>query len=90
MGKKKRLSNRALRKVPTCYKCGQPIMFSVLPSGKYKPVNLDGSDHWDICKATTNSGKPFDPARDTRSSRVITGSQYVELPPLPEGVAPWD
>lgn len=35
----------------TCFKCQQPIAFKKLPSGKFCPTNLDGSDHWDTCSA---------------------------------------
>lgn len=33
-----------------CKKCGGPITFRKLPSGKSMPVEVDGSEHWDICK----------------------------------------
>ncbi len=29
-----------------------------LPSGKFCPENLDGSDHWDVCRETTRRGEP--------------------------------
>src|ERR1700722_18435539 len=36
-----------------CRKCQQPITFKKLASGKFCPVNLDLTDHWDTCKAVT-------------------------------------
>lgn len=33
-----------------CRKCGNPIAFKRLASGKLCPTNPDGSDHWDLCK----------------------------------------
>jgi hypothetical protein len=38
----------------TCNKCGRPIAFKKLANGKLYPTNPDGSDHWDLCKSTTN------------------------------------
>lgn len=34
-----------------CRKCGLPLKFKKLRSGKWSPTNLDGSDHWDLCKS---------------------------------------
>jgi hypothetical protein len=33
-----------------CLKCGKPIAFKLLPTGKWCPTNPDGSDHWDDCR----------------------------------------
>lgn len=33
-----------------CRKCTGPIAFKQLPSGKWCPVEVDGSAHFDICK----------------------------------------
>lgn len=33
-----------------CQKCGRPIAFKRLASGKWCPTNVDGSDHWDTCR----------------------------------------
>lgn len=73
-----------------CKKCGLPLAWKTLPSGKWCPTNPDGSDHWDLCSATRNARRPYDPDRDTKSSGVIVGKYYVELPPLPKGEAPWN
>ena len=35
-----------------CQKCGLPLAFKKLPSGRWCPTNVDGSDHWDICRET--------------------------------------
>lgn len=38
----------------TCGKCGLPLGFKLLTSGKgkgkYCPTNPDGTDHWDTCR----------------------------------------
>lgn len=39
-----------------CKKCGGPITFKKLPSGKWMPTNLDGSDHWDDCSTARSLG----------------------------------
>jgi len=36
-----------------CKKCGLPLAFKKLASGKLCPVNPDGSDHWDLCRGVT-------------------------------------
>lgn len=41
------------RQMAECRKCGLPIGWRKLPNGKWCPQNLDGSDHWDICRETT-------------------------------------
>ncbi len=33
-----------------CAKCGLPLAFKKLENGKLYPTNLDGSDHFDICR----------------------------------------
>lgn len=38
-----------------CNKCGQQIDFKKLDSGKWKPVNPDGTDH--KCQASNNNRK---------------------------------
>ena len=37
-----------------CGKCGLPLAFKKLDSGKWCPTNPDGSDHWDICREVYN------------------------------------
>lgn len=34
----------------TCQRCGSPLAFTKLPSGKLRPSNPDGSDHFDLCR----------------------------------------
>lgn len=87
MGKK---NTRQTHRQPKtlCKKCGLPIAFKKLANGKFCPINPDGSDHWDLCKQTVRGARPFD--RDMKSSAIIVGSKFVELPPLSEGKAPWD
>jgi hypothetical protein len=71
-----------------CRKCGLPIAFKKLSSGKYCPTNPDGSDHFDLCRETIRGGRPFDPARDMRSSGWITGEHYK--PDSNPDEIPWD
>ncbi len=35
-----------------CSKCGLPLGFKQLESGKWRPTNADGTDHYDICRLT--------------------------------------
>ena len=35
---------------PICEKCDLPLGFVQLDSGKWRPCNPDGSDHWDQCR----------------------------------------
>jgi hypothetical protein len=60
-----------------CRKCGLPIAFKMLESGKLCPTNPDGGDHWDLCRETVNAGRTFDPARDTKTSGFIVGENYL-------------
>jgi len=39
-----------------CGKCNGPLAYYKLPSGKWCPCNLDGSDHWDDCKEAISKG----------------------------------
>jgi hypothetical protein len=34
-------------KMIKCKKCGGPIKFNLLDSGKYCPISVNGGDHWD-------------------------------------------
>lgn len=36
--------------MPNCNKCGLPIIFEKMASGKFCPKNKNGSDHWDDCR----------------------------------------
>ncbi len=46
------------QKTATCWKCGLGIRWRHLPSGKFCPENLGGSDHWDICSETAWKNAP--------------------------------
>lgn len=35
---------------PICEKCDLPLGFILLDSGKWRPCNPNGSDHWDVCR----------------------------------------
>jgi hypothetical protein len=39
-----------------CEKCGSPLAFRKLESGKWCPCNVDGSDHWDDCSEAQAKG----------------------------------
>ena len=39
-----------------CEKCGSPLAFYKLDSGKWCPCNIDGSDHWDDCSENQAKG----------------------------------
>ena len=36
-----------------CKECGSPVSFVKMPNGKLRPVNIDGSDHFDRCSYLT-------------------------------------
>lgn len=66
-----------------CRKCGEPLAFRKLSSGKWSPMNPDGSDHWDLCRSITRAGKPETaPGIPTRG----VGVTHVWAGALP----PWD
>ena len=44
-------------RMATCSKCGGPIKFKKLPSGKWCPASVSGGDHWDECREWQNVGK---------------------------------
>ena len=76
-----------------CSKCGLPLAFKTLPSGKLCPTNPDGSDHWDICRATrlasmSQAERTVD-RRDAEAMRpVITGGHLTNL--YSGTIPPWD
>ena len=81
----KKTPNQSPRVAPGhCRKCGLPIKWSTLPSGKFCPVNPDLSQHWDLCNQTRNAGKVYAPI----ASKVITGKNYVETES--GGKLPWE
>lgn len=71
-----------------CKRCGREIGFRKLPSGKWMPTEIDGSDHWDACSATVNLTAPKGRV-DTRSSPVIVGEKYVYTPNPDPSLPPW-
>lgn len=73
-----------------CRKCGLPIAFKKLPSGKFCPTNPDGSDHWDLCKGVDRTFEVA-VARAIREGAAKTyapmqGQQYFYTGDIP----PWD
>jgi len=51
---------------PFCAKCRLPMAFMQLANGKWRPVNPNGSDHWDIC-------------RDVRYAKAKSGELVEEV-----------
>lgn len=42
-----------------CKYCGLPIIFIQLHSGKWKPLNPNGTSHWQACKYEQQRQKRF-------------------------------
>ena len=62
---------------PVCEKCDLPLGFVRLDSGKWRPCNPDGSDHWDVCRdvryAKAKSGECIEETRALKNpARVET------------------
>ena len=57
-----------------CKKCGLVVRWRRLPSGRFCPENLDGSDHWDICSETAwwNASASVKAARLSKHPPFIT------------------
>ena len=68
-----------------CNKCNLPIKFAKTHTGKWMPVNVDGSEHWGDCKRTTNIGKNL---VMMKSSGWIRGAEFVEQPF--SQIPPWE
>ena len=47
-----------MSKTFACRKCDLQVRWRRLSSGEFCPENLDGSDHWDVCRETTRRGEP--------------------------------
>lgn len=69
-----------------CRKCGLPLGFKRMPSGKLRPTNPDGSDHWDLCSFTRfkTSGKP------TVVKMATTKAKKFNLPDCDCPEPPWE
>ena len=85
-----------MKKLKTCRNCGLPLSFKRLKSGKLCPTNLDGSDHWDLCRETQNAAlTPQDRGRrdKARSRPVVTGTithAYCgSVPPWDDSLGPF-
>lgn len=65
-----------------CRKCGSALKFKRLRSGKWSPINPDGSDHWDLCKSITRRAQGTEIEYFGRTG----GPGYVWCGPVP----PWD
>jgi hypothetical protein len=71
-----------------CKKCGLIIAFKKLQSGKFSPINADGTDHFDACKKAQRNERPFNPndPRDMKVLPAIRGDNYV---PSDDDTLPW-
>ena len=85
-----------------CEKCGLPLGFKQLASGKWCPTNPDGSDHWDLCRLTWLANMtPGQRARIAEKDRLeglgkrqkglsTLGYFYCgDVPPWDESLAPF-
>lgn len=77
-----------------CQKCGHPIAFKKLASGRFCPTNPDGSDHWDLCKGTvrTFESAVSDCIREGTGKTEMRGQQYFytgDVPPWDESLGPF-
>lgn len=77
-----------------CKKCGLELAFRKLPSGRWCPMNPDGTDHWDLCEKTWLANMPAieRAAYDKRLKKAMEpirriGSQYRPVPD--DGSDPW-
>lgn len=82
---------------PKCNKCGLPITFQKLPSGKYMPVNVDGSSHFELCKETRWNNDALYREKVMRSiaeekpavtvGKLFTTAYNGDIPPWDESLA---
>jgi hypothetical protein len=68
----------------SCNRCGLPIAFK-RRNGRAIPVNPDGSDHWDACKAQQRAKR----SPDVIQGKTIIGERSRELP-CRCTVPPWE
>lgn len=80
-----------------CAKCGLPLGFKKLPSGKWCPTNPDGSDHWDLCRETsiaamTPAERAWLNERDAQRAKgvVTVGKHYHKSKQYRGAIPPWD
>jgi hypothetical protein len=77
-----------------CMRCKLPLAFKMTPRGKWKPVNPDGSDHWDLCRETVHAAMtPAQRAdwerKDEKLRKPVVTGRHVEI--TYEGdVPPWE
>lgn len=58
------------RRTCKCKKCGLPLAFK-WQYGKWWPIDLDGNDHWRLCKKTRKAMKSQQTPTDEMKCRGI-------------------
>lgn len=75
-----------------CNRCGGPITFHRNASGKLVPTELDGSEHWDICKRRRH--ERLTPAARARLPATKTPQTTCPAPEVTHiwsgDLPPWD
>jgi uncharacterized protein YifE (UPF0438 family) len=79
--------------VKHCAKCGLPLGFKRLKSGKWCPTNPDGSDHWDLCRETalaamTPEERAWKVYKDAQAARPVVTGKHIKT--YKGDVPPWD
>lgn len=70
-----------------CRKCGLPVAFKKLASGKFCPTNVDGSDHFDICRLTQFKNSKRDVCVGMTTTMTVP---IAKLEFYAGDVPPWD
>lgn len=86
------------RDAPKCRKCGLHIGFRKIENGRWTPCNLDGGDHWDLCRQTrlANASPEEKAARARHDAKlaapvVIVGRECSHVYRcLKDSLPPWD
>lgn len=69
-----------------CKKCGSGLKWKMLASGKWCPVNPDGTDHWDLCRSITRGAEGPTVVFHMRTKGKGTHVWDSELPPWDESL----
>lgn len=74
----------------TCGKCGGPLAFYKRESGLWTPCEVNGDDHWDICRENLSVGKyGIKKVFDTQRPGVKTKCTDHSLPVFDGVGVPW-
>ena len=93
-----KLSDLNLKLRKTCKKCGLPLGFKLITSGKgkgkYCPTNPDGSDHWDTCREERMKDPVYKArmlAMDKEAMKPVTTKCRIKKVKFYNGdIPPWD